>query len=90
MSWICPKCETENPDRLKVCEVCDTPREKSPEDKLKMRLKEKYSDDAYKSFIRYHYDLLDTADKGDVKAQFLVGEWFYSRGKGGLPTITAK
>lgn len=26
MSWICPKCETENPDDFKVCEVCDSPR----------------------------------------------------------------
>lgn len=24
MSWICKKCETENPDKLDVCEVCDT------------------------------------------------------------------
>ena len=23
MSWICKKCETENPDKLDVCEVCD-------------------------------------------------------------------
>ena len=24
MSWICPKCETENPDTMDYCEVCDT------------------------------------------------------------------
>ncbi len=24
MSWICKKCETENPDSLDVCEVCET------------------------------------------------------------------
>lgn len=81
MSWICPKCETENPDRLNVCEVCDLPRESSPLDKRKERMKEKYSDAVYKSFIRYHYDLLDTADKGDVKAQYQVAEWFCFRGK---------
>ena len=84
MSWICPKCETENPDRLKVCEVCDSPREISPVDKLKERLKEKYSDIVYRSFIRYHYELLDSADKGDVNAQYKVGEWFLERGSIGL------
>ena len=26
MSWICPKCETENCDRLNTCEVCNSPR----------------------------------------------------------------
>lgn len=29
MSWICNKCETENPDRLRICEVCSSPREVS-------------------------------------------------------------
>lgn len=24
MSWICKRCETENPDKMDVCEVCDT------------------------------------------------------------------
>ena len=24
MSWICPKCETENPDTMDFCEVCDS------------------------------------------------------------------
>lgn len=79
MSWICPKCETENPDRLKVCEVCDSPREISSVDKLKDRLKEKYSDPAYKSFIRYHYSLLESADKGNPIDQYHVGEWFFGR-----------
>lgn len=78
MSWICPKCETENPNRLKVCEVCDSPRELSPVELLKKRLREKYSDAAYKSFIRYHYSLLESADNGDVSAQYRVGDWFYS------------
>ena len=66
MSWICPKCETENPDRLKVCEVCDSPREASSKDKLK----EKYSEAAYRSFIRHHHDLLESADNGDKNAQY--------------------
>ena len=79
MSWICPKCETENPDRLKVCEVCDSPRENSPEDELKSRLKKKYSDAAYKSFIRYHYALLASADQGYSNDQYQVGEWFFKR-----------
>lgn len=83
MSWICPKCETENPDRLKVCEVCESPREICAVDKLKKALKEKYSDSAYKSFIRFHYSLLDSADKGDVNAQYQVGEWFFCRGRAG-------
>lgn len=26
MSWICSECETENPERLDCCEVCDSPR----------------------------------------------------------------
>lgn len=26
MSWICRNCETENPDALDVCEVCDASR----------------------------------------------------------------
>lgn len=79
MSWICPKCETENPDRLKVCEVCDSPRESSPEDKLKSKLKEKYSDAAYKQFIRYHYELLASADQGNSIDQYKVGEWFFNK-----------
>ena len=24
MSWICKRCETENPDIMDICEVCDT------------------------------------------------------------------
>lgn len=27
MSWICPKCETENPDDFTVCEVCESLKE---------------------------------------------------------------
>lgn len=27
MSWICPKCETENPDTMAVCEVCNSVKE---------------------------------------------------------------
>lgn len=79
MSWICPKCETENPERLKKCEVCDSPRESSPVDKLKSRLKEKYSDAAYKQFIRYHYELLASADQGNSIDQYKVGEWFFNK-----------
>ena len=75
MSWICKKCETENPDRLKVCEVCDSPRESSLEDKLKV----KYNS-AYSFLIRYQPILLESADKGDSKAQFQVAEWFLSHG----------
>lgn len=82
MSWICKQCETENPDRLNVCEVCGTPREYSPVDKLKKKLKEKYGNSAYSSFIRYHSDLLELADNGDVNAQYQVGEWFFDHGKG--------
>ena len=61
---------------MTVCEVCDSPREISPVDELKERLKEKYSDAAYKSFIRYHYELLESADKGDTSTQYRVAEWF--------------
>ena len=25
MSWICKRCETENPDTTDICEVCDSP-----------------------------------------------------------------
>ena len=84
MSWICPKCETENPDRLKVCEVCDSPREISPVELLKKKLREKYNDAVYKSFIRYHYSLLESADNGAASAQYKVGEWFYSHGSVGM------
>lgn len=79
MSWICPKCETENPERLKICEVCDTPREKSPVDKLKEELKKKYKDTAYRQFIYYHYNLLNAADQGDAISQYKVAEWFFGR-----------
>ena len=37
MSWICSKCETENPDRLNVCEVCDSPRELTSLDKTRKK-----------------------------------------------------
>ena len=75
MSWICKKCETENSDRVIICEVCDTPREASPLD----RLKEKYCEAAYMYFIRNNINLLDSADKGNAISQFRVGEWFYGR-----------
>ncbi len=84
MSWICHRCETENHDRLKICEVCDTPRESSLVDELKSRLKEKYCDAAYKTFILNHYRLLESADEGHTNDQYQVGEWFYSRGKVGF------
>ncbi len=79
MSWICPKCETENPDRLKICEVCDTPRESFPEALLKGKMREKYPDDAYKLFIRHHYSLLASADQGNSVDQYKVGEWFFNK-----------
>lgn len=81
MSWICPKCETENPDELKICEVCDTQREVYSKNVIKEWLKRKYNSTTYKSFIRYHYSLLDTADKGDLNAQYQVANWFFERGK---------
>lgn len=80
MSWICPKCETENPDNLNICEVCDSPREYSTDDLIKVRLKEKYNP-IYNTFIRYHYSFLDLADKGDANAQYAVAEWFFKRAK---------
>ena len=83
MSWICPKCETENPDRLKVCEVCDSPRESSPVDELKSRLKEKYSGEAYRKLIQYHRNLLEAADKEDAGAQYQVGDWFFEQRSSG-------
>ena len=79
MSWICPKCETENPDRVKICEVCETPRESSPVDELKSRLIEKYGDAAYKPFIRYHYNLIASADQGNSVDQYKVGVWFFNK-----------
>lgn len=75
MSWICKKCETENPDRLKICEVCNSPREPSIKDKLR----EKYNA-TYYFIIRYQPSLLEAADKGDSKAQFQIAEWFLSHG----------
>lgn len=27
MNWICPKCETENPDTMDICEVCNSVKE---------------------------------------------------------------
>lgn len=79
MTWICPKCETENSDKLKVCEVCNSPREKSPEEILKERLKEKYPSAEYRNFIRYHYKLLDKAEHDNSHAQYEVAEWFLER-----------
>lgn len=90
MSWLCPKCETENLSRLKICEVCDSPRDSSPVEKLKERLKKKYCDSAYKSFIRYHYSLLDSADKGCSIDQYTVGEWFSGRRNAGATEIYSK
>lgn len=72
MSWICSKCETENPDRLGICEVCDTPREVL----LIEFLEEKYGAPHYKTFLRTHARLMELADKGNANAQFKVGEWF--------------
>ena len=89
MSWICPKCETENSDRLNFCEVCDSPREISPVELLKKKLKEKYSEAAYKTFIRYHYDLLASADKGNSVDQYKVGEWFFNKNSADYYKIAA-
>lgn len=76
MSWICPKCETENPDRLNVCEVCDSPRELTSLDKTR---KKYINNVAYKTFLRYHLQLLDAAELGDAIAQYEIGEWFLGR-----------
>jgi len=80
MSWICPICETENSDKLKVCEVCNSPRTKTAVDVLKEELKKRYSENAYSTFIRYHYDLLDSADKGNITSMYQVAEWFWKHG----------
>lgn len=80
MSWICPICETENSDKLKVCEVCKSPRTKTAVDVLKEELKKRYSENAYSTFIRYHYDLLDSADKGNITSMYQVAEWFWKHG----------
>ncbi len=29
MSWICPRCETENPDVINICEVCNSVRSRT-------------------------------------------------------------
>lgn len=76
MSWICPKCETENPDRLNVCEVCDSPRESTSLDKTR---KKYINNVAYKTFSRYHLHILDAAELGDTNAQYEIGEWFLGR-----------
>ena len=73
MSWICKICETENPDSLKICEVCESPRENDTAD-IDF-FKEKYGA-LYKSVIRYQYELLKAADKGNTIAQYKLGEWF--------------
>lgn len=75
MSWICPKCETENPDRLSVCEVCDSPRERSLTDKIKESLRAKYSDALYTPLIQNHHTLLASAEKGEANSQYKIGEW---------------
>ena len=83
MSWICSKCETENPDRLNVCEVCDSPRELTSLDKTR---KKYINNVAYKTFLRYHLQLLDAAELGDAIAQYEIGEWFLGR-KSSTPSI---
>ena len=75
MSWICPKCETENPDRLSVCEVCDSPRERSLTDKIKESLRAKYSAALYTPLIQNHHTLLASAEKGEADSQYKIGEW---------------
>ena len=51
-------------------------------------LKAKYGP-TYNTFIRYHYNILDKASKGDAEAQYEVGNWFYERdSKESLKTAT--
>lgn len=54
MSWICPKCETENPDRLMVCEVCDSPRvvKKKTVRTISLENKDSFCDRRYNAYIR--------------------------------------
>lgn len=87
MSWICPHCETENPDKLRICEVCNSPRKLSPVDQIKERLKNKYNESEYRYIIQYHYGLLECADKGNPDAQYQVGKWFYEHGDTGTTKL---
>lgn len=74
MSWICKRCETENPDTIDICEVCDSPREKSPFDGIR----KKYNNIEYKQILKTKIELLLSADKGDKDSQYGVGEWFWN------------
>ncbi len=53
MSWICPKCETENPDNLNTCEVCDSPRivKKKPVRTISLENKESSRDWLYNQYV---------------------------------------
>lgn len=71
MSWICPKCETENPDGLKVCEVCDSLRIEEPVEEIKKI----YTHPAYVEFMKYHYHTMKNAHYGNSCAQYELAEW---------------
>lgn len=80
MSWICSKCETENPDGVKICEVCDSPHPSKPVDEIR----DIYIHPAYVGFMRFHYQTMKKAHNGETAAQFELAEWLRNRKSGDL------
>lgn len=76
MSWICKRCETENPDTVDVCEVCNSLCSQPIND-----LQERYHAPLYKQVLRYQFSLLQSADAGNRNAQYELAEWFRRHNK---------
>lgn len=75
MSWICPICETENPDTMDFCEVCDSLRNVSHSSKQPISFVARY----YISGKRESYTGGELAymelPKGTLVRKMLTDEW---------------
>lgn len=71
MSWICPRCETENPDSMESCEVCGNP---IPQKTPVINFVEMALDTILPGYSKYS----QAAYKGDAEAQYQLGRLYYN------------
>lgn len=75
MSWICRNCETENPDTMDVCEVCDTFAEKSNVPNLPIDLNARYYIWGRNRSISGKDLMVTRLSQGTLVRKMLTDEW---------------
>ena len=74
MSWICRNCETENPDTLDVCEVCNSAKEiLTPKRPISFTARY-YISGRYSSYMGGDLVMMDLP-KGTLVRKMLTDEW---------------